>query len=88
MANRDDVQGTVQPGSSFAFLDVEGVDGNELAEAAWEDGILVVPGRFFDSPQWIRVSLGGAPETVAAGLEALGEVIDAVAGGDARQTKA
>ena len=88
VANRDDIHGTVVPGSSFAFLDVEGVSGDELAEVAWEDGVLVVPGRFFDSPRWIRVSLGGDPETVAAGLAALGEVIDAVDGGDARQTKA
>lgn len=88
VAARDDVEGTIEPGSSFAFLDVEGFDGDELAEAAWEDGILVVPGRFFDSPKWIRISLGRNPETVAAGLEALGGVLDDVSEGDTRQTQA
>lgn len=88
VAARDDIRGTVEPGSSFAFLDVEGFDGDELAEAAWEDGILLVPGRFFDSPKWIRISLGRNPETVAAGLEALGDVLDDVSEGDTRQTQA
>lgn len=88
VAGRDDIHGTVEPGSSFAFLNPEGVDGDELSEAAWEEGLLVVPGRFFDSPEWIRVSLGRNPETAAAGLEALGEVLDALGEGDARQTKA
>lgn len=88
VSNRDDVQGVVEPDSTFAFLDPQGISGDVLAEAAWEEGVLVVPGRFFDDPDRVRVSLGRDPATVEAGLEALGVVLDTLAGGDARQTEA
>lgn len=86
--SRDDIRGTVEPGSSFAFLDPQGVSGDEVTEAAWDEGILVIPGRFFDEPERIRVSLGCNPETMAAGLDALGEVLDSLVEGDTRQTQA
>jgi aspartate/methionine/tyrosine aminotransferase len=85
---REGVAGTVEPGSTFAFLDVAGVDGDELASAAWKDGILVVPGRFFDDPERVRIALGGEPETAEAGLQAFGSLLDRLAEGDARQTEA
>lgn len=88
VAARDDVEGVVEPGSSFAFLDPVGISGDRLAEAAWEAGVLVVPGRFFDDPGRVRVSLGRTTESVAAGLDALGEVLDTLGEGDARQTEA
>mgnify|MGYP000536634911 CR=1 FL=1 len=43
---------------------------------AWERGLLVVPGRFFDDPERIRVSLGLPPSEMAAALDALGGVLD------------
>lgn len=73
---RDDVDGFVPEGSTFAFLDPEHVDGDELAAAAWDEGILLAPGRFFDDPERVRVSLGGTPETSEAALDALGVVLD------------
>lgn len=88
VTQRDDVDGTVEPGSTFAFLDVVGVDGDTVSRAALDAGILVVPGRFFEDPERIRVSLGRNPETVQAGLDALAEVLDTLDGGDARQTEA
>jgi len=88
VTQRDDVDGTVEPGSTFAFLDVVGVDGDTISRAALDAGILVVPGRFFEDPERIRVSLGRNPETVQAGLDALAEVLDTLDGGDARQTEA
>ncbi|WP_232688532.1 pyridoxal phosphate-dependent aminotransferase [Halobacterium zhouii] len=73
---RDDVDGFVPEGSTFAFLDPENVDGDELAAAAWDEGVLVVPGRFFDDPERVRVSLGRTPESSTAALDALGVVLD------------
>ncbi|MFC3476263.1 pyridoxal phosphate-dependent aminotransferase [Halobacterium litoreum] len=72
---RDDVDGVVPEGSTYAFLDPANVDGDELAAAAWEEGVLVVPGRFFDDPERVRVSLGRDPDQMAAALDALGAVL-------------
>ncbi|MFC7165823.1 pyridoxal phosphate-dependent aminotransferase [Halospeciosus flavus] len=38
VAERDDVTGYVDSGSTFAFLDPKNVDGNRLAERAWSEG--------------------------------------------------
>jgi aspartate/methionine/tyrosine aminotransferase len=74
--SRDDVEGFVAPDSTFAFLDPVNVDGDELAETAWDEGLLVVPGRFFGDEERVRVSLGRSTEHVTAALEALGAVLD------------
>ena len=74
--NREDVEGVLAPGSTFAFLDPVNVDGDELTETAWEEGVLVVPGRFLGDEERIRVSLGRSPDHVAAGLDALADVLD------------
>ncbi|WP_232701731.1 pyridoxal phosphate-dependent aminotransferase [Halobacterium wangiae] len=74
--SRDDVEGVLAPDSTFAFLDPVNVDGDELAESAWEEGVLVVPGRFFGDDERIRVSLGRSPDHVATALDALGAVLD------------
>lgn len=78
VADRDDLSGTVHAGSSFALLAHETADGDTVAERAWDDGLLVVPGRFFDSPESIRLSLGRDAEEVAGGLRVLDDVLDAV----------
>ncbi|MEF8757536.1 MAG: pyridoxal phosphate-dependent aminotransferase [Halobacteriales archaeon] len=75
---RDDLEGPVFPGASFAFLSHERADGNRVSEAAWEHGVLVVPGRFFGDDGAVRLSLGGAPSTMADGLSAFGDVLDAL----------
>jgi aspartate/methionine/tyrosine aminotransferase len=76
LRSRDDVDGFVAQGATFAFLDPQNADGDELASAAWEDGILVVPGRFFGDDDRVRVSLGRSPSEVGPALDALGEVLD------------
>jgi len=68
------VSGTVPSGSSFAFLGHELVDGDELVTAAGDEGVLVVPGRFFGDPQRVRVSLGHAPEEMETALATLAAV--------------
>lgn len=74
--SRDDVDGYVAPGNPYAFLDPANVAGDELVDAAWEEGLLVVPGRFFGDEERIRVSLGRSPQHAAAALDALGTVLD------------
>ncbi|QZP38352.1 pyridoxal phosphate-dependent aminotransferase [Halobaculum magnesiiphilum] len=73
---RDDLAGSVEPGSPFAYLEHERVDGDAVSEAAWDAGMLVVPGRFFGLDDGVRVSLGRAPDDCAAALEAFGRVLD------------
>jgi aspartate/methionine/tyrosine aminotransferase len=43
----------------------------------------VVPGRFFDLPEHFRIGIGGAGETVAAGLDRLGRALDETRAGRA-----
>ncbi|UPV73988.1 pyridoxal phosphate-dependent aminotransferase [Halorussus limi] len=80
VASREDLSGRVEPGCSYAFLDYDAADGDAVAEAAWNEGVLVVPGRFFDESDRFRVGAGGDPERVSAGLDRLGEVLDSLAG--------
>jgi len=73
---RGDVSGTVFQGNSYAFLDVEGFDGDEVAAAAWEGGVLVAPGRFFGDPRRVRISLGRDPESTQTALAGFGGILD------------
>lgn len=73
---RSDVTATLAPQCPFGLLAHDRVDGDELAAAADDAGVLVVPGRFFDRPAAVRVSLGRAPEDCRAALSALGGVCD------------
>jgi aspartate/methionine/tyrosine aminotransferase len=78
VAGRSDLAGPVADGSPFAFLEAEGATGDEVADAAWDRDLLVVPGRFFEDDERFRVSLGGDPEAMAAALDVLGETLEAV----------
>jgi aspartate/methionine/tyrosine aminotransferase len=73
---RDDLSGVVHEGSSFALLSHESADGDAVARAAWDAGVLVVPGRFFDVPDAFRLSLGRDAEQIEGGLAVLGETLD------------
>lgn len=78
VADHEVLSGTVHPDSTFAFLSHEAVSGDELVAAAWEEGVLVVPGRFFDDDDGFRVALGRDPDHVAAALDVLGDVVESV----------
>ncbi len=65
---RDDISGTTPSGCTYGFFAHESADGDEISDAAWEEGILVVPGRFFDDGDSFRLSLGLDNETVRAGI--------------------
>jgi aspartate/methionine/tyrosine aminotransferase len=45
----------------------------ELGE---REGVAVVPGEFFGLPSHFRLSLGGSPELLREGLEAVGRVLE------------
>ncbi|WP_435347455.1 pyridoxal phosphate-dependent aminotransferase [Haloarchaeobius sp. HRN-SO-5] len=77
--DRADLDGVVHPGSTFALVEPTVGDGDAVAEAAWEDGVLVVPGRFFDAPDAVRLSLGHTADDAAAALDAFGTVLDDLA---------
>lgn len=77
---RADLSGPVHPGSTFAFLEHETADGDAVVEAAWDEGILVVPGRFFEADAAFRVSVGGPPDESRAALSAFESVLDGLTG--------
>lgn len=73
---RDDISGTVFEGSNFAFLRHGHVDGDKVTDTAWREGVLVVPGRFFNNKNRFRVSLAGEPSKMEEALASLGIVLD------------
>ena len=76
--DREDLAGRVDAGSPVGSLEHERADGDTVAAAAWDAGVLVVPGRFFGLDEGVRVSLGRAPAECAASLDAFGAVLDSL----------
>ncbi|RDI70298.1 pyridoxal phosphate-dependent aminotransferase [Halopelagius longus] len=79
LADHEALSGRVHSGSPFALLSHADATGDEFAAAAWDRDILVVPGRFFNRPDHFRLALGRPPEEMAAGLDALSEVVESFA---------
>lgn len=78
VADHDELSGRVHPDSPFALVSHSDATGDEFAAAAWDRDVLVVPGRFFDRPDHVRLALGRSPDEVAAGLDALSAVVSSV----------
>lgn len=78
VAERDDLAGTVPDGATYALVEPTAADGDAVAETAWDEGVLVVPGRFFDEPGAVRLSLGRTPSASEAALAAFGEVLESL----------
>ncbi|WP_396612434.1 pyridoxal phosphate-dependent aminotransferase [Haloferax sp. S1W] len=76
VAERPNLDGRIHAGGTFALLEHETHDGDDIVDAALDADVLVVPGRFFERPDAFRVSLGGDPEAMAAALDAFGAVLD------------
>ncbi|MFB6253242.1 MAG: pyridoxal phosphate-dependent aminotransferase [Halobacteriaceae archaeon] len=76
VAQRSDIAGFVPENNTFCFVKCTTMDGDQLVNKAWEQGILLVPGRFFEDSDRIRISLGRSPENSEAALTALSEVLD------------
>ena len=78
-ADRHDLAGHVHDGATYAVLEHDDVDGTTLADDALDAGVLVVPGRFFDQPDAVRISLGRPTQQVTAALDALADALDDLA---------
>jgi aspartate/methionine/tyrosine aminotransferase len=76
--SRVDLDGVVPDGSTMAFVAHESALGDDVAAAALEDGVLVVPGRFFDRPEGVLLTLGRPPDEMRAALDAFGDVLDSL----------
>jgi aspartate/methionine/tyrosine aminotransferase len=83
LADRPGVECRVFADAPVALLSAEDLGGRALANAAWEQGVLVAPGEFYGVPGAVRVGLGRSPERVRAGLERLSGVLDDRPGGPA-----
>ncbi|WP_439026492.1 pyridoxal phosphate-dependent aminotransferase [Haloarchaeobius sp. DT45] len=76
---REDLSGSVPDGSTFCFVEHESFDGDELATLAWEEyDLLVVPGRFFERPEAVRLSLGRSSDHCEAALDVFAELLDSL----------
>lgn len=76
VAHREDLSGDVATDHMFAFLEHEDADGDGVADAAIDEGVLVYPGRFFGDADRFRVSLGYDLAQCRDGLAALGDALD------------
>jgi aspartate/methionine/tyrosine aminotransferase len=76
VADREELAGEIPEGCTFGFVRHERADGGTVVEAALENEVLVVPGRFFDMEEGVRLSAGRDTDEVQAALEAFGEVLD------------
>lgn len=76
LAEHEQLRGTVEPGCPYGLVRHDGLDGDELAALADEEGVLVVPGRFFGVEDSIRVSLGRSPAEMRAALDAFDAALD------------
>lgn len=72
---RDDLAGDVPDGSTFAFVEPTDVAADEVVEAAWEEGVLVAPGRFFGDADRIRIGAGADPTEVEVALGRFAQVL-------------
>lgn len=68
----------VPPGGNVFFARLPaGIDGDRFARCLLERySTLVVPGRFFEAPQFIRVSFGCSASNLARGLRNLSHALD------------
>lgn len=78
LASRNELE-WVDPAGTTVFPRLRGVaDTSAFAERLlFERGTAVVPGRFFQAPEHIRIGFGGATQTLRAGLEAIAAALDA-----------
>jgi aspartate/methionine/tyrosine aminotransferase len=75
-ADHTDLAGHIHDGATFCLLTHDDVDGDTLTDHALREDVLVVPGRFFDRPDAVRLSLGRPTQQATAALDALDTVLD------------
>ncbi|MFB6210953.1 MAG: pyridoxal phosphate-dependent aminotransferase [Halobacteriales archaeon] len=75
VADRSALSGPISADCTYGFPTHERADGDEIARAAWEAGILVVPGRFFGFPERFRLSVTDPSAQAERALAAFGDVL-------------
>jgi aspartate/methionine/tyrosine aminotransferase len=72
------LEARVPPGGNVLFARLpEGIDSDRFARHLRRRyDTLVVPGRFFESPRFVRISFGCAPAALAHGLRSLSRALD------------
>lgn len=78
IASRRDLECTVPSHCTFTFPAHTTADGDAVAVAAWEDGVLIIPGRLFGDRSRFRLSAGTDPDTAAAGFDKFAGVLDSL----------
>ncbi|MFB6295860.1 MAG: pyridoxal phosphate-dependent aminotransferase [Halobacteriales archaeon] len=76
VADRPDLSATIHDGASFGFVAHERASGDEVARAAGEEGLIVIPGGFFGESGRFRMGLGRDSGETEAALERFGSVLD------------
>lgn len=81
MAGRPELSWVEPDGGLCAFPRLpSGLSGTEVMESLKrEEGVLVVPGRFFEDDRHVRIGVGAGPDVVRQGLPALGRLLDRAA---------
>lgn len=71
----------IAAGGTIVFPRLRGVaDSSAFAERLlFERDTAIVPGRFFQAPEHVRIGFGGATDTLRGGLEAIAAALDAKA---------
>ena len=63
-------------GAFYLFLETPGGDGDAFAEAAKDEDILIVPGRSFGCPGYVRIAYCVAYDTIINALPGFGRLYD------------
>lgn len=77
-ADRPSLVGPVHDGATMAALGHEDIGADECARVAEDAGVLVVPGRFFDGIDRVRICSCGPTEATERALATLGDALAAV----------
>lgn len=74
---RDDVAAVPTKFGTTSFPRIKSIDVEKLSELLIEKyETAVVPGKFFESPQHVRIGMCCEPENFSAGIERLGQALD------------
>ncbi len=77
VATQPRVSWTRPDGGITGFLFLDGFDGDAVAAAAWaREGVRIVPGRYFQVPEALRISFLLPEAELARALDALGRVLE------------
>jgi aspartate/methionine/tyrosine aminotransferase len=81
LAREDRLRAHVPPGGNVLFARLPaGLDSGRFARHLLDRyGTVVVPGRFFESPRFVRISFGCPPAALARGLASLSRALDDLA---------